>query len=95
MLCCYYQEPTVIALCETWLTDNAPLKLHNIAGYQPNFVKRGQAKRERLWLVFHVDYEVRLGYSEEFTVEFGGIKCGKLLEKLLVYRATSLKFMNF
>ena len=38
-------KPIVICLCETWLTDNDPLGLYQIEGYQPVEVKNRPNKR--------------------------------------------------
>ena len=38
-------KPIVISLCETWLTDNDPLGLYQIEGYQPVEVKNRPTKR--------------------------------------------------
>ena len=38
-------KPIVICLCETWLTDNDPLGLYQIEGYQPVEVKNRPTKR--------------------------------------------------
>ena len=38
-------KPIAICLCETWLTDNDPLGLYQIEGYQPVEVKNRPDKR--------------------------------------------------
>ena len=38
-------KPIAICLCETWLTDNDPLGLYQIEGYQPVEVKNRPNKR--------------------------------------------------
>ena len=31
-------QPCVVALCETWLSDNDPLELYNLDGYKKEFL---------------------------------------------------------
>ena len=38
-------KPIAVCLCETWLTDNDPLGLYQIEGYQPVEVKNRPNKR--------------------------------------------------
>ena len=48
-LCCQLEtletKPAVIAVCETWLTDNDPIDMYFITGYQPMIVKNRNDKR--------------------------------------------------
>ena len=47
-LCCQLEtlktKPAVIAVCETWLTDNDPIDMYFITGYQPLIVKNRNDK---------------------------------------------------
>ena len=52
-LCCQLEtlktKPAVIAVCETWLTDNDPIDMYFITGYQPLIVKNRNDKKEEAW----------------------------------------------
>ena len=39
-------KPAVIAVCETWLTDNDPIDMYFITGYQPLIEKNRNYKKE-------------------------------------------------
>ena len=49
-LCCQLEtlktKPAVVAVCETWLTDNDPIDMYFITGYQLLIVKNRNDKKE-------------------------------------------------
>ena len=48
-LCCQLEtletKPAVIAVCEIWLTDNDPIDMYLVTGYQPMITKNRNDKR--------------------------------------------------
>ena len=54
-------KPKIIALCETWLTDNDPIEVYAIENYQKIEIKNRQNKRGggvALYILDDYDYEV-------------------------------------
>ena len=85
-------KPIAICLCETWLTDNDPLGLYQIEGYQPVEVKNRPNKRGGGLAVF-----VRndMNYSMmNFSIDREHAKFWSTDHPILYYRASFKILIN-
>ena len=91
-LCCQLEtldtKPDVITVCETWLTDNDPIDVYFITGYQPMIVKNRNDKRGG-GVGFFVRHDRKLisnfFFEENLEYLLLTMESGKKLKKISVF----------
>ena len=96
----YKNKPTVIAITETWLSENANLKVLGIPGYQPVLSEPRKAKKLRGGVAFYLSEAIELEPIEfETAIEKAIIRVKLGPEKYrtfcVIYRPQSHKMKQF